>query len=241
MRQDIPLPLYYKVKEDIIKKIENEKYKVNDSLPSEKGLMDIYGVSRTTIRQAVDILVNDGYLERRRGLGTFVAEPKIHLWELEELRNFADEVSRQGYIPSTKVLSIEKIQAPKHVEDVFGEGPIEVFKLERLRYVNKNPSIYVITYIPYILANTLDQENFEKDSLFKILEEKYKVLIGYAEKRLKAVNATVEESKLLKIKAFSAIQLVETITYNKDSEPIEYSISKDRGDVSEFCVRLQYK
>lgn len=241
MNQDIPLPLYYKVKEDIIKKIENEVYKVNDSLPSEKGLMDLYNVSRTTIRQAVDILVNDGYVERRRGLGTFVAEPKVHLWELEDLRNFADEVSRQGYTPSTKVLNIQKIQAPKNVENVFGMGAIEVYKLERLRYVNKNPSIYVITYIPSSLAATLDQEDLEKNSLFKILEAKYNLRIGYAEKRLKAVNATYEESKLLKVKAFSAIQLVETITYNKDSKPIEYSISKDRGDVSEFCVRLQYK
>lgn len=66
LEKNSPIPLYFQLKEDMIKKINNEEYKVNESLPSETQLMTMYGVSRTTVRQAIDLLVNEGYLEKRR-------------------------------------------------------------------------------------------------------------------------------------------------------------------------------
>ena len=74
-----PLPLYFQVKEDIEKKIKEEVYIEGEALPSEIALIDQYNVSRTTIRQAVEQLVNDGLLERRRGKGTFVKKRGIFL------------------------------------------------------------------------------------------------------------------------------------------------------------------
>ncbi|WP_227656362.1 GntR family transcriptional regulator [Enterococcus avium] len=74
-----PLPLYFQVKEDIEKKIKEEVYIEGEALPSEIALIDQYNVSRTTIRQAVEQLVNDGLLERRRGKGTFVKKERYFL------------------------------------------------------------------------------------------------------------------------------------------------------------------
>ena len=241
MNDNIPLPLYYKVKEDIKKKIEDNFYIIGESVPSEKGLMDIYNVSRTTIRQAVDLLVNEGFLERRRGLGTFAASPKVSMWELEELRSFSDEISRQGYLPKTTLMSIKKVIASKKVQDIFEKTQCEFFEIERLRFVDNKPSVYVMTYVPCELAQELDKDNLQENSLFKILESKYYVELAYAEKRLKAINVSKHDAKLLNIKENNAIQLVETVSYDKNSRPVEFSISKDRGDATEFCVRLQYK
>ena len=241
MNDNIPLPLYYKVKEDLKKKVEDNFYIIGESLPSEKGLMDIYNVSRTTIRQAVDLLVNEGFLERRRGLGTFAAIPKVNMLELEQLRSFSDSIRRQGYSPKTVVMSIKKNISSKKVQDVFGKTQEEFFEIERLRFVDNKPAVYVMTYVPCALAQNLDKENLQENSLFLTLELKYNIELAYAEKKLKAINVSKQDAKILNIQENSAIQLVETISYDNKSQPVEFSISKDRGDATEFCVRLQYK
>ena len=238
MNDNIPLPLYYKVKEDIKKKIEENTYVVGSSLPTEKELIDIYHVSRTTIRQAADLLVHEGYLERKRGVGTFITLPKVSIFELEELKSFSDEVIRQGHKPSTKVISMKRIIAPQKIQDIFFKTQKEFFQLERLRYVDDKPSLYVITYIPCEFAQNLDKENLEKKSLFDVLFLKYGIELAYAEKVLKAINISKQEALLLNIKENSAIQQVETITYDTNSNPVEYSLSKDRGDRIEFCILL---
>ena len=241
MIDNIPLPLYYKVKEDIKKKIADNSYIIGQSLPSELGLMDIYGVSRTTVRLAVDILVSEGLLERRRGLGTFVTLPRVNLLELEQLRSFNDAVSIQGFKPTTKVLSIKKVMPNSKIQEIFNNMDDQFFEIERLRFLDGIPSVYVITYVNCNLANTLDLDNLEDNSLFEILESKYNVELAYAAKKLKAINSSKQDSQILNILEGSAIQLVETISYDKNGKPVEYSISKDRGDATEFCVRLQYK
>lgn len=236
-----PLPLYFQVKEDIIEKIEQNEYKLDTALPSEQKLMEEYKVSRTTIRQAVDLLVSEGCLERRRGLGTFVTNPKVNMWELEELRNFKDEVERQGLHSKTTLMTIEIIKNNEELHAIFKEEYQEFYRLERLRYVNDKPSIFVTTYIPVVFVPNLHEQDLSQNSLFDILGSIYHIDIGYALKKLKAINASKADASLLGIKENKAIQLVNTVTYDQQNNPIEYSVSKDRGDVSEFMVRMQYK
>lgn len=236
-----PIPLYSQLKGEIINRIQKGEYKVNDRLPSEKELMEIFGISRTTVRQAVDLLVQEGYLEIRRGIGTFVSKPKYNVWELEELRSFEDEVGRKGLKTETQALGLEIVNINSELKNIYSDKYNKFYKLTRLRFVERQPSILVTTFVPYDIAPGLEKYNFSAVSLFSILKEDYHIRIDYAKKTFRAINVNKEDAKLLNIKEGTAIQLVKTITYNTDGYPFEFSISRDRGDITRFSAVLKYK
>ncbi len=236
------IPLYSQMKEDIINKIYEGKYKVGDRLPSEKEFMELYDVSRTTVRQAIDILIRENYLEIKRGIGTFVRKnKKYNIWGLEELRSFEDEAIRHGLKVKTRVLDIKKIESTQELDNIFEAKYDLYYKLTRLRYLEEEPSILVDTFIPYNIAPDLDKYNFEELSLFYILKTKYSVKIDYAQKTLLPINICEKEAKLLNIDEGKAVQLVKTIIYDENNSPFEYSISRDRGDMTRFNAILKYK
>lgn len=240
MNRTTPIPLYYQVKSDLIKKIEENVYSVDESLPSELKLMEIYGVSRSTVRQAIECLINEGYLVRKRGIGTFVKKQNVHFWELGELRNFDDAFKMNNQTTVTKVIRIERVAPSQKVIEIFGNQYDTFFWIERLRSVDGEPAVYVQTFVPCAIAPTLDQEDLEHASLFDILQTKYGIVIDCAKKRFRAVNANAEEAEWLNIENNVAIQKVETVVFDEAGRPIEFSISKDRSDISAFHVSLKY-
>lgn len=240
MNRTTPIPLYYQVKSDLIKKIEENVYPVDESLPSELKLMEIYGVSRSTVRQAIECLIHEGYLVRKRGIGTFVKKQNIHFWELGELRNFDDAFKMNNQTTVTKVIQIEQVSPSQKIKDVFSNQYETFFRIERLRSVDGEPAVYVQTYVPCEIAPTLNQEDLENQSLFHILQTKYGIVIDCARKRFRAVNANKEEARWLNIEDNTAIQKVETLVLDKAGQPIEFSISKDRSDISAFHALLKY-
>lgn len=236
-----PIPLYFQVKEDIIKNIKEEKFKEGEALPSEVALIDQYDVSRTTIRQAVDQLVNEGYLERKRGKGTFVKKANNFYWDLAELRSFDEEAQKKKLSTSTKLLGIKRIENNDTTRKVFGDQFEDFFQLERLRSIENHPSEIVTTYVPAPLAANLDKFDFSKISLFDILKDTYNIDISYAEKKFTAINCGPEDAKQLNLKKNDAIQLVETVTYDSNNVPVEYSIARDKGLISTFKIVLNKK
>src|SRR5690625_1596860 len=133
LEEDSGIPLYVQIKEDLIKKIKNNEYRVNDQLPPETELIEFYGVSRTTIRRTIETLVNEGYLKVKRGVGTFIKKPNINLWDLAELRSFNDEVKRQGLAGKTEMINMEVVETNDTLENIFGDGYQFYYKLDRLR------------------------------------------------------------------------------------------------------------
>lgn len=235
-----PIPLYFQVKEDVVQKIKNKVYQVDEQLPPETKLMEMYNVSRTTVRKAVDELVKEGYLEVRRGVGTFIRKPKLNLWDLAELRSFDEEVSRQGLKAKTEVLGLEKIHKNKKLNEIFGDEYDQYYQLERLRYVEEEQSVLVSTYLPAKLVPGIEKFDFSEVSLFDVLQENYQMRINYAEKTFRPIHVNEEDASKLKIKKHTAIQLVETITFDHLDRPVEYSVSRDRGDITNFKVVLKY-
>lgn len=236
-----PSPLYYQLQQAIIEKITNKEYLENSQIPTEKELVHETGLSRTTVRQAVENLVNEGYLEKRRGIGTFVKSPSKKLWDLANLKSFRDAFESKGGDVCTKLLSIEKIPPTQVLEKIFGENFSSYYKLERLRYVDKIPLILVTTYIPEEYVNGLESYDLSNQSLFEIMVEDYDHTINYAEKEFRVKKAIEKEAKFLAIEKNDPIQNVKTVTYNNNNIPIEYSNSRDRGDMSVYRVRVHKK
>lgn len=236
-----PLPLYAQLQRSIIKKIEEGVYKENESLPAEHVIIKQSGLSRTTVRQAIDNLEKEGYIEKRRGIGTFVSPKKKSTWDLEKLRSFREEFSMKGKENFTKLLEIKKIKQTEYLATIFGETEKYYYVLERLRYIDETPIIVVTTYVPESKFKQLDQFDFNDQSLFTIMEEEYHTTITFAEKEFRAKIVTKKDATLLMIEEGDPIQEVRTKTYDDNGELIEYSVSRDRGDLSVHKVRLNHK
>ncbi|MGG3557855.1 GntR family transcriptional regulator [Peribacillus frigoritolerans] len=236
-----PLPLYFQLKEVLKEKIEKGIYRPDDIIPSERELIDTYGISRTPVRQALNELVAEGLLRREHGRGTFVAHKKIDQMFLKSLSSFGDEMERNGLSFETKVLNKQIIEKTATLQEIFGEAHQFFYRIDRLRCIEKEPYVLVTTYIPAASAPDLLNVDLEKQSLYRVLESKYGFNISYAKRVIEANNVTEEDSDILKIPPMAAVQMTKTTAFQIDSEPFEYSIARYRGDLSKFTVEVKYE
>ncbi|NLP35709.1 MAG: GntR family transcriptional regulator [Clostridiales bacterium] len=237
--KNLPIPLYYQIKQMILEAIKKEKIVVGDMIPTELDLCERCKVSRPTVRQAISELVSEGYLYRLKGKGTFVAKPKIQAMFLNKLLSFNEEMNIKGLTPSTKVLDLKVVADNPSINSLLNLSERDkLIYLERVRYANDEPIVYLKTYIPYEPYSDLLNQDFVHNSLYAMLEDIYNKRVTRVHRKIEAVNATRKEAELLEISKGDAISRVRTLAYTKDDETIEYSIAKYRGDRNEFSVEL---
>jgi len=239
IERDSPVPYYYQLEGFLRGRIENGTWKPGQRIPSEAELCEAFDVSRTVVRQGLNELVQEGVLYRRKGKGTFVAEPKIRESLVQHLTGFYEDTVALGLKPSTKVLEQRVIPAPPKIAETLGlrEGD-PVTMIDRLRFVDGEPIVLVISYVPYRLCPELVNEDFSTQSLYAILEKRYELELVYGRRTLEAVAATEEEAEFLEIQEGDPIVLLRSISYLKDGGPIEYFKARHRGDRSRFEVEL---
>jgi DNA-binding GntR family transcriptional regulator len=193
-------PLYKIVIEDLKVLIDNGEYKKGELLPSENDLSKTYNTTRVTVRQALSGLTNMGYITRRHGKGSIVAEPKKGLGILSLNGVTAGIIDR--------ALTTSILQKPEK-----RDWPVDFFYelnekeknsgcifFTRLRYIDNSPVLYEKTYITNINLPRFTSRNLENRSLFKILTENYKVQIREGEQKIWAIHGGKNISKLLNIK-----------------------------------------
>jgi GntR family transcriptional regulator len=238
--KDSPLPLYYQLKEILKSQIERSELRPGEGIPSERELVEHYEISRPTVRQAINELVTEGLLTREQGRGTFVSTPKISQWFLESLSSFSEEMNMKGLTYSTKVLSVDTMASSSTLRAVFGTEYDQFYRVERLRYVEGKPVVLVTTYLPVALFPDLEKENLEVNSLYNIIQSKYRYRLDKATRVLEAIHAPEEDAKLLQINPSEVIQLIRTTGYLENDRAFEYSIARYRGDLSSFTVSLKF-
>lgn len=242
INKNIPVPLYYQLKSIILEEINKGNLHTGDMIPTEKEISSIFDISRTTIRQAITELVQDGYLYRMKGKGTFVSKPKINQDFMRKVETFNQQIERTGMIPSTRVIELLKEKTSKEVSEILKIGSDDdVVKLLRVRCADEEPIVLVRTYLPYELCSFIINENMDmgKNSLYEVLSTKEKTSVIRVTRTIEAVVAGQFESDLLQIKKGYPIQLTKTIGYNKQNYPIEYSIASYRGDRNKFTVEIR--
>lgn len=240
LNKNIPIPLYYQLKEILLEYIRNHHTDFEEPIPPEVELSEHFGISRPTARQAINELVVEGYLYRVKGKGTFIAKPKINQDFLLVLDNFNNEMKKKGLTPSTKVLSLKTTESDEKVSKAlniaFGS---EVIQLMRLRYADKEPNVFVTTYLPKEKCPGIIDEDMNSESLYNLLEDKYGLVISRATRTVEAILAGEYEAKLLHVEKGAPIQFFESIAYLSDGTPIEYSLAKYRGDRNKFTFDLK--
>jgi len=237
--RNTPLPYYFQMKELLVEEVESGRWQPNQQIPSESELCEHFGVSRTVVRQAISNLVQDGLLYREKGRGTFVAKPKIMESLAQNLSGFYEDMVARGLKPVTKVLEQTKVEANRKVAENLGlSRGAPVIKVDRLRFVNGEPLVWVITYLPYEICPPLLEEDLNLQSLYALLEEKYGLQIVRGRRTLEAVAANEYEAHVLEVNVGAPLMLLNSVSYLADGRPVEYFHALHRGDRSKFEVAL---
>jgi len=233
-----PIPIYYQIEEYLKNRIETGEFAVNQVIPSERELSDIFKVSRMTIRQAMNNLVNEGYLYRRKGKGTFVSEPKIEQ-PLQGLTSFTEDMIKRGMIPLTRVLHFDKKKASLSIAKQLGVLEQEfVYEVKRIRLADGIPMAVEIAYIPVKLVPDLTASIIQT-SFYKYIEDTLQLQIGDAVQALEASIVTPEDAKRLDIHAGAAVLLIHRHTKLVSGETLEWVQSVYRADRYKFLINMQ--
>lgn len=193
------LPQYRKLYEVLRKHIENNVYAEGDLLPSENELCAVHGVTRPTVRHALDNLVKDGYIKKHQGKGSIVISQAKEIGIL----SIHGTTSALGKKLRTRIITPPKIiQWPEDFSFELNDFDREsgCIYMERIRLVDDHPLFYDITYIPNINLSRFCSRKFEDRSLFEILRKEYQIEITGGYQRFKALTASEEISELLNIK-----------------------------------------
>jgi len=233
------VPKYYMLKKELVKKIDNDELVDNVMIPSERELCDTYNVSRITVRRAIDELVNEGYLYKIQGKGTFVKGDNLKQ-DLFSITSCTKDICNLGMNPSRRVLSAEVIESfPKRRRELELDLSDQLFCLDRVYLADGESINRTIAYLPLKYFPGLDTHNFQEESLYDVLEQNYQVKITRATRTIEAVLAKGEIADLLEVEEGMPIILFRGITYgiigNKEV-PIESFKSSYRTDKFKFYI-----
>ncbi|QXM07116.1 GntR family transcriptional regulator [Crassaminicella indica] len=230
-----PIPLYYQLENIIRKRIEEGIYKVDVKIPSERKLSEEFNLSRMTISKAINNLVEEGILYRKRGQGTFVSKNKVEFFP--GLMGFTEIMKKKGMKPSSKVLSQNIILPDKHLCEKLQISESEkVIFIQRLRLADNEIINLEKAYVPYSLCPKLLEVDLSVESIYKLLTaEGYKP--SKAEQEIQAILSNDELSKFLQINVDEPILKRKRITYSKNT-PIEYTLNYYRGDIYTMIMTI---
>ena len=232
----VPVPLYYQLKQYITGKIDSGCWSSGSTVPTEQSFCEAFSISRPTVRQAINELVAEGRLSRGYRRVT-VAKPKVSGSFFDVVQSFNDEMTRKNLTPRTQILSLgieDNNEASEKLATISGK----LIYLERLRFADDEPIVYVETYMPFDTRADLLTLDFTNLSLYKVLEDKYGVIISRVDRIFEAAEACSRDSELLDVRKGSPICFVKTISYDQGDRPVEYSVARYRGDKSTFHVTI---
>lgn len=232
-----PLPLYYQLKEALLEQMQSMQ--PDTLLPSENQLIEQYGLSRTTVRQAISELLKDDRAYTVKGKGTFVSRPKIDLRYMNKVESFSQQITENGMQPSTKVLTREIVGASSVVAKALGIAKgAEVIHIERIRYADDEAIAYVDSYHPYPLCRALLEHDLSRESLYNTLAGTPDAKVVRVKRSIEAKLSDNAVSHLLNIKVGFPIQFFVSVAYAASDTPVEYCQSQYRGDRNIFTVDL---
>jgi GntR family transcriptional regulator len=240
---DIPFALHYQIRLDLLRQIKSGELAPGAAIPSERELCDRYGVSRPTVRQATQELVKAQVLERRRGLGTFVAQPKIRQ-RLGGALGFTERMKREGRQPSTQLLTIRTCQAHELDETVAAALGLEpsdpVLQVVRKRLADDIPILLETVHVPAGQFPDIETVDFGRESLYQTLRERYGVDIGNLRETLEPVLLSEHEAELLDTRSKRASIRATITSFDRSGRPVEHTVSVVRGDASQYYIELGY-
>lgn len=229
-------PLYIQIKDALLQDISSGKLRPGQKIPIENELSNFYGVSRITIRSAVMELVKSGHLIRQQGKGTFVYKPLLGE-NIMVNQSFTTVCKESGVTPGSKIVSISIQNASENdIKELEISPNSRILYLERVRYANGAPVILEFNYLPEQFISLMN-EPLENESLYAILENKYKLGKLIAVKRIGIAVTDSYQSELLNVKKNTPVLRVREIVYDINNIPIHRTSQFILGDRFEYIVK----
>jgi len=227
--------MYYQVAQQLEHAIEAGELAPGTRLDGELALASQLGVSRPTLRRAIEYLVDRGYLVRRRAVGTQVIHPKVR--RPVGLTSLYDDLTASRKDPRTTVLSLETAPASDRVAHALGlEDGQEVVAVERLRYADGQPLAVMRNWLPVGLVE-LDVGQLERSGLYQLMRAAG-IGLHLASQTIGARGAGVAEAKLLQARKGEPLLTMERTTYNENGQPVELGDHLYRASLYSFEIVL---
>jgi GntR family transcriptional regulator len=240
------IPLVYQLGEAIRDKIVRGEYGMGEPIPTEDQLQKLYGVSRTTVRLALAKLVNEGYIRRQQGKGTYVnpqglvtkGKPRPLSRDMFGVKSTTQIIQSTGMKVRTEVLHFARELPSDEVAEKLGVNEKDpVLHFERVRYADDTPLVLEKSWISAAQCPDLTREDVE-GSFYLVLFKKYHYHIGAAHQSLRAILASEQDARILDLKIGEPVMLVYGVTYLDDGRAIEAQESHFRGESIEFINEL---
>jgi GntR family transcriptional regulator len=230
------IPLYLQIADHLISQIESGDLHPGTQLAPERELSSELNVNRMTLRRALQVLESQGLLERKHGIGNFIAYAKIDR-HMETIFRFSSGMARRGFSPGTKLISVNIIKSDLKLTKDFGaEKSLKVYDITRVRSINQEPVMIEHYNIPVFRFPKLQTFNLEDRSIYEIFETEYGVKIANTRQSLEPIIANNIEAELLKIFRGDPLMLEKRLSYDYEHQPIEYGMDRYRGDRFRFIT-----
>ncbi len=237
------IPLYYQLENVLREQIVSGKFKAGEKLPTESDLIEQFGVSRITVRQALAALASENLIERRQGSGTFVAQRKTRRRKFDDVTHLTgslDELIEMGLQTSVTVIEFNRTAADKHEAEILGiKAGTDIFRLKRLRNYDGKPYSIIVSYLPVEIVEQMTEDELASCGILHTIENRLGYHLLEARQQIKAELADPYTANLLGIRVGSALLSVERTVYTDDHKPIEFVHSLYRSDIYGFSVFLK--
>lgn len=232
-----PVPVYVQISDAMRRLIESSPAVAGLALPPERVLCERYGISRMTLRQALELLDRDGLITSARGRGTFLSGRRVSKQQ-QEFRGFSQEMEVRGSRPGSRLLSLKSVMPGASAREFFGipdDAPL--WRIERVRLADDVPLALETAHVPVRLCPELDRFNLETGSLYRTLEEQYGIHVAQSVEQIAAAQPDARQRRLLEIPRSTAVLLIERKAYTDDQMPVEMTSAAFRGDLYRAMVR----
>jgi len=235
------IPKYIQIARILRERIQRQEYAPGVQIPTEIELCEAYQVSRITVREAINKLVQEGWLDRRQGKGTYVVHQKLRR-NIAKVYSFSSDMRQLGMAPRSRVLSLRVEEAlPEIAEKMkLPAANGRVTRITRVRIANDVPVLIETALIPEYLCAGLALRDLENGSLYRILTEEYRLMPHHAEETYEAIILSREDAVILERDpdvpqpAFA----IQRVTFLADGVPVEYGTSVGRGDLLTLAINM---
>jgi GntR family transcriptional regulator len=232
------IPKYHQLYQILRHRIEAGEWGVHQAISSEREIEETYGVSRMTVRLAINLLVNQGFLYREQGRGTFVSLP-VQQFSLNNLSGFSEDLKRRGYTPGQKLLQFNYLEASSEIQAQLEltPGDTQVLMIERLRFADDEPIGKDISYLPPFIGNHITQQDLTATgSLYRLLQEKMGVVPTEADEFMEIIQAEEREASLLGVTPGSPLLEIHRKVWAQDHRVIEFARITYRANRYKYYV-----
>lgn len=237
---DSSVPLYYQLATILRENIISGRYVVGDKFPTEADLVEMYSVSRATVRGALQNLKDEGLIRREAGRGTFVSGFPEFTGTLK-MDGTLNGLIAMGLATSPRLVELQEVTVTPQQAEVLGmESGTHAIRACRVRYYKDHPYCYIVNTLPLHIGRMISEEDWESGSILRHLQTDHGVKLGDADEYVRATIADARLARLLEVRIGAPLLQVEYLIRDVDGNPVETPVIFYRSDIHAFTLRLTW-